>query len=63
MPSKYEIRTVILYCFKRGLSKTQVKKENAALKGTSWASFTIIDVQLSNWVANFLDTKSATRFY
>ena len=42
MSSKSEIRAVVFYCFKRGLGTTQAKKENAALKGTRWASFIII---------------------
>jgi len=42
MSSKSEIRTVILYCFERGLTTTQAKKEIAALKGTKWASFSTI---------------------
>jgi len=42
MSSKSEIRAVVLYCLKRGLGTTQAKKENAALKDTSWASFATI---------------------
>ena len=48
MTSKLEIRTVILYCFERGLTTTQVKNEIAALKGTKFASYATINVGTKN---------------
>ena len=50
MTSKLEIRTVILYCFERGLTTTQAKNEIAALKGTKWASYATI----KRWHKKFL---------